>query len=181
MLRRVALKSIMTMSGEQYVTMDSMRRQRKLCVVSWALATGQVSSIWSAFGTRCRKHPLILLANALGATVEYFEESDKATPMWLDDVGCKGNELTLGECAHRKYGNNNCRAREQVGVVCNVEPATPQGGNLRLVGGTGPANGRVEIFHGGRWETICGNKFGEKEAAVACRQLGFSSKGKIQV
>ena len=34
---------------------------------------------------------------------------------------------------------------------------------------------RVEIFHEGRWGTICDDNFQDKEAGVVCRNLGFSS------
>lgn len=34
--------------------------------------------------------------------------------------------------------------------------------------------GRLEIFLQDQWGTICSNGFGELEASVACRQLGFS-------
>ena len=35
--------------------------------------------------------------------------------------------------------------------------------------------GRLEIFHGGKWGTICDEKFTQANAIVACRQLGFPS------
>jgi len=46
---------------------------------------------------------------------------------------------------------------------------------IRLVGGTSPSNGRLEIKWNGQWGTIC-NYWGYwdfRETAVACRQLGF--------
>lgn len=42
----------------------------------------------------------------------------------------------------------------------------------RLVNGTSKA-GRLEIFVGGEWGTVCDWGFGNKEAEVACKMLGF--------
>ena len=42
---------------------------------------------------------------------------------------------------------------------------------LRLVGGTNPAEGRVEICINNAWGTVCDNGFTKEEALVVCRQL----------
>lgn len=33
--------------------------------------------------------------------------------------------------------------------------------------------GNVEIFHMGRWGAVCDDEWDEREANVACRQLGY--------
>ena len=44
---------------------------------------------------------------------------------------------------------------------------------IRLQGGT-VNEGRLEIFHDGRWGTVCDDYFYASAVTVACRQLGFS-------
>ena len=47
---------------------------------------------------------------------------------------------------------------------------------LRLSGiGSSQSVGRVEVFHSGRWGTICKTGFTMHDANVICRQLGFES------
>ena len=44
---------------------------------------------------------------------------------------------------------------------------------IRLVGGNVSSAGRLEVFHQGRWGTVCGMNFPLISARVACKQLGF--------
>ena len=47
-------------------------------------------------------------------------------------------------------------------------------GGIRLVGGTRPHEGRVEVCLNSRWGTVCDDAWGNVDASVACRQLGYS-------
>ncbi|XP_063090352.1 scavenger receptor cysteine-rich domain-containing group B protein isoform X5 [Cavia porcellus] len=113
-------------------------------------------------------------------------------PILLDNVECRGQEMALSECGSRGWGVHNCFHYEDVAVLCNeflptqpptrkmltgrAPPTTPQNGrgegSVRLIGGAGPCQGRVEILHSGVWGTVCDDDWGLPDAAVVCRQLG---------
>lgn len=38
--------------------------------------------------------------------------------IWLDDVQCKGDELSISDCTHSGWGAHNCYHRDDAGIVC---------------------------------------------------------------
>ncbi|KAL2761903.1 macrophage scavenger receptor types I and II isoform type 1 [Daubentonia madagascariensis] len=44
---------------------------------------------------------------------------------------------------------------------------------VRLVGGRGPHEGRVEILHNGQWGTVCDDRWEVRVGQVICRSLGY--------
>ncbi|XP_043850209.1 soluble scavenger receptor cysteine-rich domain-containing protein SSC5D isoform X2 [Dromiciops gliroides] len=88
-------------------------------------------------------------------------------PVWMDDVGCGGGEQALQDCPRSPWGRSNCDHTEDAGLVC--EGPAP---HLRLAGGPNGCAGRLEVWHRGRWGTVCDDGWDLRDAAVACRELG---------
>ena len=66
-------------------------------------------------------------------------------------------------------------------IYC-ISASTPPA-PIRLVGGKGSHEGRLEIFHSGEWGTICiddSQGWGKEEADVVCRQLGYQPDGYVR-
>ena len=61
-----------------------------------------------------------------------------------------------------------------VAAPCNT-------GELRLVGGNIPNEGRVEICMNNVWGTVCDDLWSSTDATVVCQELGYSTQGQTLV
>ena len=89
-------------------------------------------------------------------------------PKWMDNLHCLGNETALWDCPFGGWGHSHSEC-EDAGVVCQKDSNY----QVRLVGGSSPREGRVEVFHSGVWGTVCKTHWGSEESNTVCRQLGY--------
>lgn len=82
-------------------------------------------------------------------------------------LSCKGTETDIKNCSPI-WSQNQCDHRREAGVNCAST-------SIRLKNGPNNSSGRVEIFHGGHWGTICGEHFYHSDVMVICRMLGMYS------
>ncbi|CAC5424574.1 DMBT1 [Mytilus coruscus] len=94
--------------------------------------------------------------------------------IWVNDVNCSGSESKLLHCPYNA-DSTQCRHYEDVGIHCFLSCSTEDDGGLRITAGYAKHQGRLEIYYKGEWGTVCDNNFGNVDAEVACRQLGYCS------
>eukprot|EP00118_Oscarella_pearsei_P015073 m.133144 g.133144 ORF g.133144 m.133144 type:complete len:469 (+) comp38108_c0_seq1:881-2287(+) len=98
----------------------------------------------------------------------YFGEGSGI--VWTDNFQCTGAESSLRDCNSSGWEMHNCNHSQDANVVCI--------GNIRLIGGLKPDEGRVEVLYNGTWGAVCDADWDIMDAHVACRQLGFSRAAK---
>ncbi|XP_049320328.1 scavenger receptor cysteine-rich type 1 protein M130 isoform X5 [Astyanax mexicanus] len=110
-------------------------------------------------------------------------------PIWLNEVECEGNEVSLWNCRYQLCGEDECGHKDDVGVVCSENGNTLDLTNwlcdsspyerpcskhipLRMRGGVGSCSGWLQVYHNKTWGSVCGDLWDIRDAQVICRQLG---------
>ncbi|KAM8953870.1 scavenger receptor class A member 5 isoform 1-T1 [Pelodytes ibericus] len=93
-----------------------------------------------------------------GMTGEKGDQGDMGPPGPAGYRGMKGDRGIKGEKGDKGEKPDTGTVEESV---------------VRLVNGSGPHEGRVEVFHEKRWGTVCDDGWDKKDGDVVCRMLGF--------
>ena len=119
----------------------------KVCANDWDIRDAHVL---------CRelKYPGAIMATKIPRGTE-------TSPVIRGGYRCEGYELTLEDC---ERGSVQTPCTHDAGVVCQT---------LRLADGPSPHIGRLEIFRSGAFGGICDSYWDDRDANVACIQLGF--------
>ena len=91
---------------------------------------------------------------------------------------CSGSENSLSECTQRAQNSRYYRCSSSAGIYCYSFPAKPEcsDDDVRLVGGSGPHEGRLEVCYNGKWSSVC--SISTNQAGIVCERLGYTSASK---
>nr|XP_054755901.1 deleted in malignant brain tumors 1 protein-like [Lytechinus pictus] len=136
---------------------------------------------WSTICSSTSMKSDMEIANVVCRQLGYLAASDSfgrsyfgpgSTDQSIDIVRCNGFEAAFEDCEHDLYSGDCEEHGNDIGVVCTDQVYE---GIVRLVDGSDYTKGRLEIYHGDRWGTICNSSWTGDDASVACRELGLGN------
>ncbi|XP_019853225.1 PREDICTED: deleted in malignant brain tumors 1 protein [Amphimedon queenslandica] len=147
----------------------------ELCVErSWTTLCDQTWDFNDAAVT-CRQ----LGYSSYGAIPTYNCYTEGQLLFGITNLGCNGSEKHIFNCTHSSPYLYNCKSHNDAGLICqgSVQQSNCTNGEVRLVDGSGPYEGRVEVCINKAWGTVCSNGWTNTDANVVCKQLGYLPMG----
>ena len=71
---------------------------------------------------KCMNYILTFMCFRYNGRVTGTAYAPGSGPIWLDDVRCVGNEVSIANCRHRGWGTHNCDHIYDVSVSCGSSP-----------------------------------------------------------
>ncbi len=102
----------------------------------------------------------------------YFGQGD--IPVIASDFDCSFNTQQLLDCSYSPEGDFCCGHHRDVSIRC---PLGCTNGDIKLTDGDSEFMGTVQICINGNYRTICDDGWSVNDAAVVCKQLGYSTLG----
>jgi len=94
---------------------------------------------------------------------------------WANNLQCLGNETSISECKHNKWMSVRSCGFAQAHSANSAMCKQP----VRLIGGTSPNGGLVQVYYNRTWQWVCGVHWDKQDADVVCRWLGYSNSSEI--
>ncbi|XP_069112364.1 scavenger receptor cysteine-rich domain-containing protein DMBT1-like isoform X1 [Argopecten irradians] len=92
----------------------------------------------------------------------------------MTNVRCNGSEVTIADCPFVGWGYPYRSSNLISAFVSCLSQSDVDEFSVRLMEGFSNTSGRVEVFYDGEWGTICSSRWGDNDAKVVCRMLGYS-------
>ncbi|CAI8055637.1 Deleted in malignant brain tumors 1 protein [Geodia barretti] len=126
---------------------------------------------WTDHDAKVACRQLGLLPYAAGSYRRGKFENDEEVQYWLDDVQCKGDELSLFDCPHKD--THNCGRRERAGVHCLGKDDVA----ICLVENTTLYSGIIDLKIRNESRSVCHDQWTDEDAQVACKSMGLPFTG----
>ena len=172
---KVEWKSVSMKHGAPSVTIDGLSMMPMLFASNWDTSNLVMLTLHNVIIIVVHLSSDLLFIGSVAYSNARFGQG--TGPIALNNLGCTGGEASVLDCPSDGLFNvGSCTHADDVGVECQEECET---GDIRLRGGMTRYEGRVEICIDRVWGTVCDDFWGTVDAAVACRQLGYSEHSKI--
>ena len=102
----------------------------------------------------------------------YFGQGD--TPIVASNFLCSSLDTMLSDCGFTKSPDFCCGHHRDVGIRC-VPGCTD--GEVMVSDGNSDLEGTVKVCVNEGFKTVCDDGWSNQDAAVLCRQLGYSALG----
>ena len=115
------------------------------------------------------------LTNTIITQGQLFEKAEEEMLSYNLTVNCTMNGMCV--LTNVTESTQCSEANRRAGVFCPTESVATNvtfvctTGDVRLIGGNGVSEGRVEICLNNQWGTVCDDSWDDRGAAVVCRQL----------